>query len=66
MAREVKICDKVALTIPDAAQVFSIGEQKLKALVEANRGSKFCFYNGNRAMIIKSEFEKFLIRTDSI
>lgn len=48
------------LTIREAAEYFHIGEKKMRQIVEENEGADFIIMNGNRAMIKRKCFEKFL------
>lgn len=59
------VTDKYSLSIKEAAQYFSIGIKKMRRLAEDNVGD-FAVYNGNRYIIIRSKFEKFLETTSSI
>ena len=57
---EVPICQKVTLTIKEAAEYSNIGENKLYRLIAAPR-CKFVLYVGRGKRLIKRrEFEKFL------
>jgi len=59
------VTDKYSLSIKEAAQYFSIGIKKMRRLAEDNVGD-FAVYNGNRYIIIRTKFEKFLETTSSI
>ena len=48
------------LTIREAAEYFHIGEKKMRQIVEDYEGADFIIMNGNRAMIKRKSFERFL------
>lgn len=55
----VPVCEKYTLTIKEAAAYFNIGEKKMRRLAEENTG-RFSVFNGNKYLIIRPKFEKFL------
>jgi hypothetical protein len=57
---EVPLWEKYTLTIREAADYFHIGEKRLRALVEEHVDADFVIMNGNRAMIIRKLFEKYI------
>lgn len=65
---EVPIWERFLLTVKEASLYFNIGENKLHRLVNDYMDSeyKFVVQNGNRAMIKREKFEKFLNETTSI
>ncbi len=63
MLKEVPVWQKYALTIREASKYFHIGEKKMRDIVEENKGSDFVVMLGNRAMIKRQNFEKFLDHT---
>lgn len=58
--RSLPISEKFTLTIKEASEYFSIGIKNMRRLAEENTDS-FAVYNGNRYLIIRSRFEKYLI-----
>lgn len=64
----VPVWERFLLTIKKASQYFNIGENKLYQIVGAYLESdyKFVLQNGNRMMINRQKFEKFLNETTSI
>ena len=58
--REIPFWERYMLTIREAAEYFHIGEKKMRQIVEEYEGSNFIIMNGNRAMIKRKNFEKFL------
>lgn len=55
----VPVSQKYMLTMREAAEYFNIGVKKMRRLAEDNLG-RFAVYNGNRYLIIRTKFEKFL------
>lgn len=62
---EVPICEKYMLTIKEASAYFNIGNKKLRRLAEENTG-RFSIYSGNRYLIIRAKFEKFIEESSAI
>ena len=58
---DIPVWEKYTLTIEEASRYFTIGQNKLRRLVEENRHG-----NGNRILIKKKQFEKFMDKTDVI
>ena len=52
--------ERYMLTIREAAEYFHIGEKKMRQIVAEYEGADFIIMNGNRAMIKRKVFEKFL------
>lgn len=57
----VLICDKLALTIKEAAEYSNIGENKLTELSKMPR-CPFVLYVGRKKLIKRKEFEKYIER----
>lgn len=55
----ISISEKYLLTIKESAEYFNIGMKKMRRLAEDNIG-RFAVYSGNRYLIIRPKFEKFL------
>ena len=55
----VPLHEKYALTIDEAAQYFNIGKNKLRELTK-EPGCTFVMYSGNRYLIKRQKFEKYL------
>ena len=66
MIKDVPVWQKYSLSIEEAAVYFRIGENKLRALVQENPRASFVLWNGNRAQIKRTLFEKYLDGTLSI
>lgn len=66
----LSISEKYLLSIKEAAMYFNIGEKKIRRLAEDNQcGSadrRFSVYNGNRVLIIRTKFEKFIEESSAI
>ena len=63
---KVPLQEKYILTIQEAAEYFHIGEKKLRKLVEERADADFIIMNGNRAMIKRKLFEKYLDQSASV
>lgn len=61
----VPVSEKYMLTIKEAAGYFSIGTKKMRRLAEDNLG-RFAVYSGNRYLIIRTKFEKFVEESSAI
>ncbi len=61
----VPVAEKYTLTVPEASAYFNIGIKRMRRMAEANLG-RFAIQNGNRYLIIRTKFEKFLEQTPSI
>ena len=61
----VPISEKFTLTIREASIYFGIGEKKIRRLIEDNPGN-FSVQNGNRFLVIRPKFEKYLCETSTI
>mgnify|MGYP002508309809 FL=1 len=61
----VPVSQKYMLTIKEAAEYFSIGTKKMRRLAEDNLG-RFAVYSGNRYLIIRTKFEKFVEESSAI
>jgi len=64
----VPISERYLLTVKEGSMYFNIGENKLHRIVNEYMDSdfKFVIQNGNRTMINRKKFEKFLDETTSI
>ena len=59
------IGEKYLLTIKETAEYFNIGTKKLRRIAEENLGD-FAVFSGNRFLIIRTKFEKFINETSTI
>ena len=62
----VPLWEKYILTIQEAAEYFHIGEKKLRRLAEEKADADFILVNGNRVMIKRKLFEKYLDEVTSV
>ena len=64
----VPISERYLLTVKEGSMYFNIGENKLHRIMNEYIDSEFKFViqNGNRTMINRKKFEKFLDETTSI
>ena len=53
------VSEKYMLTIREASVYFNIGVKKMRRLAEDNTG-RFAVFSGNRYLIIRTKFEKFV------
>lgn len=53
------VSEKYMLTIREASVYFNIGVKKMRRLAEDNTG-RFAVFSGNRYLIIRAKFEKFV------
>ena len=57
---------KFLLTFEEAARYFGIGENKLRDMASYEEIPKWIIYNGKRALIKRTEFEKYLLDAETI
>ncbi len=58
--KEIPIWEKYTLTVREASEYFHIGEKRLRQIIEENSDADFIIFNGNRAMIKRKCFERFI------
>lgn len=51
---------KYTLTLNEASEYFGIGYKKLKLFVHEHKDDDFVLWNGNRALIKRAQFEKYM------
>lgn len=61
----VPINEKYMLSIREASEYFNIGVKKMRRLAEDNLG-RFAVYSGNRYLIIRTKFEKFIEESSAV
>ncbi|MBO4636842.1 MAG: helix-turn-helix domain-containing protein [Clostridiales bacterium] len=66
MSMEMPFWEKYTLTIREAAEYFHIGEKRLRQIVDDNPSSDFVIMNGNRAMIKRKSFERYIDESEAI
>jgi len=57
---EIPFWQKYTLSIEEAAAYFRIGENKLRSIVNDDKDADFILWNGNRALIKREMFEKYV------
>ena len=57
--QHVAICEKVALTIEEAAEYINIGQNRISGLLKEPR-CPFVLYVGTKKLVKRKEFEKFI------
>ncbi len=57
---EVRVCEKYALTVAEAAAYFGIGEKKLRSMIVDYNHLGLFIQNGVKYMIKRQKFEAFL------
>ena len=57
---DVRICEKYALTVAEAAVYFGIGEKKLRSMIENYDHLGLFLQNGTKYSIKRQKFEAFL------
>ena len=63
---EISLCEKFALTIDEAAIYFGIGTKKLREMVRRYPNKGVFIKHGNKVLIKRVMFEKFLNGLDNI
>ena len=51
---------KYTLTLEESAEYFGISYKKLRLFCKAHADEEFLLWNGNRALIKREQFEKYL------
>ncbi len=54
------VWNRYVLTIVEAAEYYHIGEKKLRSIVDEHPKADFIIMNGNRVLLKKKQFERFL------
>lgn len=62
----IDIKDKYLMSIEEASLYFHIGEKKLRTIIENNPNAGYFLTYGNRILIKRKKFEKFIDSIDSI
>lgn len=65
-SQNVPLWEKYTLTVEEAAAYFSIGEHKLRRLINENKNAEYLLWNGNRVQIKREKFEKFVDGLEAI
>ena len=62
---DIPISEKYTLTMKEAAVYFNIDVKKLRRLSEENLG-RFAVQSGNRLLLIRPKFEKYLEQSSAV
>lgn len=57
---DIPIWEKYTLTIDEASQYFGVGTNKLRRLAEQNAAADWRLENGNRTLIKRKLFERYI------
>ena len=63
---QVPVWEKYAMTVEEASQYFSVGQNKIRQLAQQDRFGNWYMMNGNRLLIKKKQFEKMMDKIDTI
>ena len=58
--KNTPVTEKYLLTVMESVQYFNIGENKIRNLAAANPNANWYIRNGNRILIKRKLFEKYL------
>ena len=58
--QELPWWQKYTLSLNEASEYFGIGYKKLKMFVQEHSDEDFVLWNGNRALIKREQFEKYM------
>lgn len=65
-AVNIPVWEKYMLTVREASEYFGIGEHKLRDLLDNNIEKNLSVWNGNRQLIRRQKFERYLDECDSL
>lgn len=63
---DIPVWEKYTMTVEEASKYFMLGQNKIRWLAEQNRHADWYIMNGNRLLIKKKQFEKFIDKADVI
>ena len=63
---DIPVWCRYTLTIEEAAGYYHIGEGKLRMLIDQNHHEDFYVMNGNRALIKREKFERYLDQATAV
>lgn len=58
--RPIRFWERYVLTVEEAADYFHVGENKLRRIIDTDKYAPFLLWNGNRPLIKRTLFEKFI------
>ena len=63
---DIPVWHRYTLTIEEAARYYHIGESKLRMLIDQNPHEDFYVMNGNRVLIKRVKFERYLDQATAV
>lgn len=63
---EIPVWHRYTLTIEEAAGYYHIGEGKLRILIDEHPNEDFYVMNGNRILIKREKFERYLDQATTV
>ena len=63
---EIPLWRRYTMTIEEAARYYHIGEGKLRMLIDEHPNEGFYVMNGNRALIKREKFERYLDQATAV
>ena len=63
---DIPVWRRYTLTIEEAARYYHIGEGKLRTLIDTHPNEDFYVMNGNRALIKREKFERYLDKATAV
>ena len=63
---DISVWRRYTLTIEEAARYYHIGERKLRMLIDEHPNEGFYVMNGNRALIKREKFERYLDQATAV
>ena len=63
---DIPVWGRFSLTFEEAARYYHIGEGKLRTLIDAHPNEDFYVMNGNRALIKREKFERYLDQATAV
>ena len=63
---DITVWRRYTITIEEAARYYHIGEVKLRMLIEEHPNEDFYVMNGNRALIKREKFERYLDQATAV
>ncbi len=66
MDQKIPIWIKHNLSVEEASVLFRIGETKLRNIINNDKHAKYLLWNGNRVLIKRELFSKYIDELDTI
>ena len=58
--------EQYTMTVEEASKYFRIGENKLRRIISENQDADFVLWNGTRAQIKRTLFEKYIDESSTV